>query len=325
MKLQQAFDISRGDVVAFVGAGGKTSLLIGLGYELAEAGWRVLATTSASLRDDQLGLFPRALPCDADARSISQALSEDRFVLLYDEIRRGRVYGPALEWTPLLLDSVDSDVLLVEADDAGGLPFKAPLDWQPQIPLETSLVVPVASLEALGKPLDDEHIYNPQALIERFGFVRNSPVKSPWLAQALRDDKLGLKNVPDNARVVIYLNRTPDRGYLRGRARMIARLCLQSDRVGAVALGSVRAATPVHELQRAIGAIIIANAQQGPPSDKGKSAIFRVGEQLIRSRIDHIRVVAGLGAREIRQSLKPLGLRVISRRAGKKAAGRMRA
>ena len=26
---------------AFIGAGGKTSLMVGLGYELAEAGWRV--------------------------------------------------------------------------------------------------------------------------------------------------------------------------------------------------------------------------------------------------------------------------------------------
>ena len=193
MKLRQAFAVSRGEVVAFVGAGGKTSLLVGLGYELAEEGWRVLATTSTTLREDQIGLFPRAMPFDADARSISQALSEDKFVLLYGEIRNGLVYGPDLEWTPHLLDSVDSDALLVEADEADGMPFKAPLPSQPRVPSETSLVVPVASLAALGKPLDDETIYNPQAMIDRYGFVANSPVKSPWLAQVLRDEELGLK------------------------------------------------------------------------------------------------------------------------------------
>jgi hypothetical protein len=36
MKLRQAFEIVPGDVVAFVGAGGKTSTLVTLGYELAE-------------------------------------------------------------------------------------------------------------------------------------------------------------------------------------------------------------------------------------------------------------------------------------------------
>jgi hypothetical protein len=36
MKLHQAFNITRGDVVAFIGAGGKTSILVNLGYELAD-------------------------------------------------------------------------------------------------------------------------------------------------------------------------------------------------------------------------------------------------------------------------------------------------
>ena len=49
MKLEHAFDLNRGEVVSFIGAGGKTSLLVSMGYELAEAGWRVLATTSTHL------------------------------------------------------------------------------------------------------------------------------------------------------------------------------------------------------------------------------------------------------------------------------------
>ncbi len=325
MKLQQALDVSQGDVVSFIGAGGTTSLLVGLGYELAEAGWRVLATTSTSLSQDQLELFPRALPYDSDARTISQALSDDRFVLLYNDIRRGRVTGPAVEWVPQLLDNVDSDVLLVEADESDGLPFKAPLPTQPRIPLETSLVVPVASLEALGKPLDDEHVYNPQAMIDRYGFVLNSPVKSPWLAQVLRDEELGLKDVPQNARVVVFLNRTPERGYLRGRARLIARLSLQSERIQAVALGSVRAAEPVHEVQRALGAIILAadyTLEQKSRSSwqNSKPVIAHVGEQLLRSRIDHIRVAAGVRSREVKAMLKPLGLKVVRCRSAKPAS-----
>lgn len=324
MKLRQAFEISRGEVVSFVGAGGKTSLLVGLGYELAEEGWRVLATTSTTLRDDQIGLFPRAMRYDADARSISAALNEDRFVLLYDEIRNGRVFGPDLAWTPHLLDSVDSDALLVEADEAAGMPFKAPLPSQPRIPPETSLVVPVASLAALGKPLDDESVYNPQSMVDRYGFVENSPVKSPWLAQVLRDDELGLKDVPPKARVIIFLNRTPERGYLRGRARLIARLSLQNARIQAVALGSVRALEPVHEMQRSVGAIVLAvddGRSIGSPRmlnaiDGGKTVVGRVSELLMRSRIDHIRVVAAVHAHDVRAALKALGLKIVRCRSG---------
>ena len=319
MKLKQAFEVARGDVVAFIGAGGKTSVLVGLGYELAEAGWRVLATTTTALAADQLDLFPRAMPCHADAQSISGALNDDQFVLLYDQIRRGRVYGPALEWMPKLLDTLDSDVLLVEADTSAGLPFKAPRDDEPRIPLETSLVVPVASLSALGRPLDEDHIYNPQPMIEKYGFAADSPVKSPWLAQVLRDEELGLKGVPKPARVVAFLNQTPARGYLRGRARMIARLALQSERIQAVALGSVRAAEPVHEVQRRVGVIVLAGGRPLPmgqpkallPWGKGKTIIAHITEQFIRSRMDPICVVTGFCAAAIRATVEPLGVKVV--------------
>ena len=89
-----------------------------------------------------------------------------------------------------MLDSVDSDVLLIEADGASGLPLKAPFEHEPVIPLETSLVVPIASLSVLGKELNDEHVYNAQAIIDRYGFNEGQRVKSPWVAQVLRDEEL---------------------------------------------------------------------------------------------------------------------------------------
>ena len=307
MQLQTAFSVAPGEVVAFIGAGGKTSLLVGLGYALAEAGWRVLATTTAQLATEQLSLFPRVMSSRADARAISQALTDDQFLFLHDDIRAGTVYGPPLSWTRHLLDRVDSDILLVKADHAAGLPFKAPRADEPQIPPETSLVVPVASLSALGASLDEAHVYNPSAMIERYGFARNSPVKSAWLAQVLRDETLGLRGVPQSARVVVYLNQVPARGYVRGRARLIARLCLQNPRVQGVAMGSVRGAQPVAELQRAVGAIVLPSCATAGAAEN----VAKTTEQLMRSRIDHIRVVTGANAATIRAALKRLGATII--------------
>ena len=318
MKLEKAFDLNRGDVVSFIGAGGKTSLLVSMGYELAEAGWRVLATTTTHLAEEQLAFFPGALKADADASLISQALNERQFVLLFDEVRAGCVYGPSLAWTKHLLDRVDSDILLVEADDARGLPFKAPRPGEPRIPGETSLVVSVASLSTLGKPLDEDHVYNPGAMIEKYGFAQNSPVKSPWLAQVLRDEELGLRGIPDDARVLVYLNQTPERGYMRGRARLIARLSLQSKRISAVALGSARGAEPVHEVQRPLGALVLAAADAHSAGlaailrrgERGRAALALVTEKVFRSRIDHVRVITGRGASAARQAIQHLGATV---------------
>ena len=220
MKLHQAFDIARGDVVAFIGAGGKSSTLFNLGHELAEMGWRVVATTTTSFGLDQLELMPYAVTPREGMGTLAMALDEFRFVFVYDEIRAEKVYGPPLNFIPRMLDSVASDVLLIEADSAGGRPLKAPFDHEPVIPPETSLVVPIASLSVLGQELDDEHVYNAQAIIDRYGFGEGQRVKSPWVAQVLRDEMLGLARVPDNARVVALLNQVSE-GYLRGRARLI--------------------------------------------------------------------------------------------------------
>ena len=49
MLLREALRVQRGDVVSFVGAGGKTAALFRLAAELRAEGWRVLATTTTRL------------------------------------------------------------------------------------------------------------------------------------------------------------------------------------------------------------------------------------------------------------------------------------
>src|SRR6185369_1003902 len=144
MKLQKALEIVPGDVVAFIGAGGKTSTLIALGHELAQAGLRVLATTTTHIAVDELDLMPYSTTLDAGIAHLSLALGENRFVFLYSYIKNSRVYGPDAKQVPRLLDAVDSDVMLIEADQSDGLPLKAPFLDEPNIPSETTLVVPMA-------------------------------------------------------------------------------------------------------------------------------------------------------------------------------------
>lgn len=318
MKLHQAFDIARGDVVAFIGAGGKTSALFNLGYELAEMGWRVTATTTTSISLDQLEMMPYAVTVREGMGALSMALDESRFAFVYDEIRADNVYGPAQDFIPRMLDSIASDVLLIEADYANGLPLKAPYADEPVIPRETSLVVPVASLAVLGQELDEEHVYNAEAIIERYGFGAGQRVKSPWVAQVLRDETLGLARVPEKARVVTLLNQVSE-GYLRGRARLIARLILRSQRVHSVAIGSVRAGNPIMEVQRPIGAVVLAAGmarRMGQPKvllpwTRTMTIIEHIIMQLILARLDQITVVTGNRAGEVRRLATDRGVDVV--------------
>ncbi len=325
MKLYEAFNIVPGDVVAFIGAGGKTSTLVNLGYELAEMGWRVLATTTTTLQEEQIGLLPRAISPDLGSAAISQALSEDSFVFLYDKIRGGAVYGPQPSWITHLMDVVDSDVMLIEADSAGGLPLKAPYDDEPIIPPETSLVIQVASLSAIGKPLDEAHVYNVQAILDRYGFPKGSRIRAPWVAQVLRDEMLGLRNVPANARTIAFLNQAYAKGHARMRARLIAKLALRTKRLNSVVIGAARSIQPVIEVQRPVGAIVLAagmSTRMGEskvllPWGADKTIIEQIIHQLTAARLEHITVVTGHMAKEVKEKLKPLDIDVAYNRSYK--------
>ncbi len=322
MKLHQAFDIVRGDVVAFVGAGGKTSALVGLGYELMEMGWRVLATATTYIDEEQLSLMPFALRYKGDVSAVSLALNEHRFVFLYGHIEKGRVYAPSMAWLTQILDNVDSDALLIEADKSDGVAFKAPYSDEPTIPQETTIVVPLVSLSALDKPLDDKTVYNPQAMIEKYGFYLNAPIFAPWIGQVLRDEEFGLKGIPPKARIVAFLNQTGEKGYVRQRARTIARSALRNPRISSVAIGSIRGVDPIYEVQRSVAAIVLAagmSTRMGQPKMllpwvDDKPIIVHIVEQLIRSRLDHICVVTGAYADEIKALLKPLDVQVVNNR-----------
>jgi molybdenum cofactor cytidylyltransferase len=307
MKLQAAFDIVPGDVVALVGAGGKTSTIVALGHELAEAGLRVLATTTTRIGVDQLDLMPFATTLERGTRHLSLALGENGFVFLHGDIRKNKVHGPSPDALSRLLDSIDSDVMLIEADGSRGLPLKAPKAHEPVIPPETTLVIPMASLSVLGKPLDEEHVYNAAAIDDRYGFGLGNRVKSPWVAQVLRDEELGLRGIPDRARVVALLNQVPATGYLRARARMIAGFMLRSQRVKGVALGSVRGADPIHEVQRHVGAVVLAaglSSRMGRPKvllpwANDRAILDHILGQLALAKVESVTVVTGHRAGEV--------------------------
>ncbi len=318
MKLKQAFAIQRGEMVAFTGAGGKTSALFRLGMELAAEGWRVIGTTTTRIAADELSGAPAALGIGDTLRpaAISRALNQHHFVFLYSHLSGDKAIGLSAESIAALADAIDSDVTLIEADGARRLPFKAPFPHEPIIPAGTSLVVPVAGFDVLGQPLDEAHVYNPAAMVERFGYVLGERVKAPWVASVLRDEELGLKDVPESARVIALINKVPPTGYQRGRARLIARLVLRSERVQGAAMGAMLAANPIYEVRRRIGAVVLAgglSSRMGQlkvllPWDE-RPIINVILDRLRHARMDEIMVVTGHNAEKVRAAIAKEGVR----------------
>ncbi len=325
MLLREALRVQRGDVVSFVGAGGKTAALFRLAAELRAEGWRVLATTTTRVAQYEIAQAPAAIEMTGTVSSehIRAQLSEHGFVFLYasgDARNEHKVVGLAPATIGGLIDAVNSDALLIEADGARRLPFKVPRAHEPVIPRETTLVVPVAGVDALGQPLDEAHVYNAAELCDRYGFVEGERLIPPWMAVALRDPELGLRGVPDGARVCVLLNKTPGDGHLHRRARRVAQLVLRSARIEAVALGAMESRRePVFELQRRVGAIVLAageSARMGRskpllPWDRGQTVIEAIVARLVALRLAEIVVVTGHRAAEVGRAVGHLPVRVV--------------
>ena len=324
MQLTRALGIAPGEIVAFTGAGGKTSALFRLGAELAAAGWRVVGSTTTQISVSELALAPRSLAIGAGSglrpAAISRALTQDKFVFLYRQIIGERALGLSVESINALADAIDSDITLIEADSAQQRSFKAPFNHEPAIPADTTLVVPMVGLDALGLTLDDDHVYNGAAMIEQFGYIPGERVRAPWIASVMRDEFLGLKGVPENARVIALINKVSGQGYRRGRARLIAQLMLRSPRIRGVAIGEVKntQADPIHEVRRRIGAVVLAGGMSSRmgqlkvlmPWD-GRPVISAILERLRNARLDDVVVVTGHAASQVRIAAGREGVRCV--------------
>jgi len=322
MQLREALHIQRGDMVAFIGAGGKTSALFRLADELRAKGWRVLATTTTRVARHEVLRMPLATQLNPEVTPdiVNDWLDQYGTVFLYgaEDIWRNKIIGLRIDVVSGLLDSVQSDVILIEADGARRLPLKAPRNHEPVIPAETSIVVPVAGIDALGQPLDDEHIYNATRIQERYGFPAGAPLIVPWMALILRDPALGLQGVPDSARVVVLINKIAN-NYQRGKARRVAELVLRSPRIEAVALGAVQSATqPVQEVQRRVAAIVLAG---GLSKRMGQSkallpwgrrtVIETIVSKLVNARLAEVLVVTGHRAEDVARTLADQAVRTV--------------
>ncbi len=315
MRLCDALDVQRGDVVSFVGAGGKTSALIRLGRELAAAGWRVLATTTTRIATEELDEFPWStrwrFSLLRGSRELATLLDDHGFVFVYQEIRNDKATGIPYEYVSRLMDEMNADVLLVEADGSRRLPLKTPYSYEPVWPPDTTIAVPVAGLDVLGKPLDETHVYNPQPALERYGFRYGEPIQPAWLAQIVRDETLGLKDVPEGARVVALLNKADMSGRMRSRARRVAQMILRSPRVDSVAIGAMQfPADPVFEVQRRIAAVVLAaglSTRMGQSkmllSWGERTVIEAVVQRLIPFHFSQIVVVTGFESKTLKQIL----------------------
>lgn len=322
MRLADALAVDKGDVVAFVGGGGKTSALFRLAGELAAAGWRVLSTTTTRIAREELALAPHRITLDILA-DFPDPLAHHPHSFLYDHPEgEGKIRGPSPEWVDGNLAGANwFDALLIEADGSRRLPFKAPYPHEPGLPRCVTLVVNTVGLGVLGMPLDEKHVYGTEIIHSLTGHPIGAPVTPELIAAVSTHPDMGLRRVPDEARYVILLNGTDEAGLDEGcldKGREIARPALRERSVSGVLIGAMRASDPVFEAHRRVGAVVLAaglSTRMGQPKLLlpwgDEPIIHRVCREVIASGAHEVVVVTGAAHETIERAVADLPVKTV--------------
>ena len=206
-------------VIAFCGAGGKTSGIHAIRDYCLAKNKTVLVTTTTHMfleegcvsnvkniieKLDKDGYAFAGIPMSADrtgAKAASIGSARDLFI---KPRRQDKI--SAISNDERLLAEMHADVSLIEADGARCLPFKAPKPWEPVIPEETSDIVLVMGMDAEGKRICDI-CYNPEGVAEVLGVPFESSLTREMMIKVYMETYVPLiRQKFKSARVFLYMN-----------------------------------------------------------------------------------------------------------------------
>jgi probable selenium-dependent hydroxylase accessory protein YqeC len=248
--LTEALRMAPDAVVALVGGGGKTTAMFRLAREVVDHGGSVITTTTTRIFGAQIALAPAHVPArEATRERVSAALAVHRHVLVIGatDAASGKAEGVPLDLFRDLRAWYPGLCLLNEADGSRMRPFKAPAHYEPVIPTQTTLVVPVVGADVFGKSLDADHVHRPELVSALSGAPPGAPITPAIVARVLAHPRGGRKDVPAGARIVVLINKVeslPD----RAPARETAERLLREPAIHSVVLANLRGDAPVLEV-----------------------------------------------------------------------------
>ena len=181
------FLAEKGHIVSLVGGGGKTTLLYAMAAHCAHKGWRVLVTTTTHILQPDACYAP-------DEATLAVLWQAGQYAVIGTPAENGKLTLPPQQF---LHRMAQADAVFIEADGAKHYPCKLPAAHEPVLLPQSDIVLAVAGLSALSKPLREVcfryDIIRPQFLAA----AADAPLTPPMLAQLLASVQGGRKAVGD--------------------------------------------------------------------------------------------------------------------------------
>lgn len=184
--LWEALGLTRPGIMACVGAGGKTSLLLSLAAA-GERGRPILVTTTTKMFYHQVAQYDPILfnEYGAGALQVAQVLKSGKTAAWFTGREEDKVTGLPSGWIDHLIDIIPNTFFLVEADGARRCLLKAPAGHEPIIPDCTAMTVGVVNLQAIGQPFSEVNTHRLNLVTAILGKQAGDPIDWIDLARLL--------------------------------------------------------------------------------------------------------------------------------------------
>jgi len=297
--------------ICFTGAGGKTTALFQLARQSKEK--LILATATTHMGTWQTTLADHHIIVPENTYSIK--LPVEGLMLITGEVKDNRtqpISNNALNWIHAY--SQENKIpLFIEADGSRQKPIKAPAEHEPPIPEFADMVVCVAGLSGLQKPLNEDNIHRPEIFSKLTGLAMNKTVSPENLINYLAHPQGALKNIPSSAKKIALLNQADTPQLQSIGSQMAKKLIGVYD---AVLTGSLQT-EKLYRVEQTAGIILAAGASKrfGETKQlldwKGKTFIRQVAETALQAGLEPVVIVTGSHHAEVESQLKDLPVHVI--------------
>jgi len=205
MSLAALLSIGDHELISLVGGGGKSTLLFGLGDELAAAGNRVILTTTTKMGRAQATVAPTVC-WSADIECAVAALNGPGPVMLVTDGDDHKVTGPPPSLVDKLFAESDADYIIVEADGSRGRPLKAPAAHEPVVPSASTIVVILIGIDAVGRPLHTV-THRTETAMRFIGVDSGHIMTSADCAAVLLHPDGAFRSCPPDSRVIVAVTK----------------------------------------------------------------------------------------------------------------------